>query len=68
LAAELAHHLGAELGRLDACQFPDGETYLRFASSSASRSYARLRIPMKRFCRWYFLAQPRANSAPPASA
>src|SRR6266700_4199042 len=40
LADELAHHLGAELGRLDTRQFPDGETYLRFASSPASRSVA----------------------------
>jgi ribose-phosphate pyrophosphokinase len=40
LAADLANQLQGELGRLEARQFPDGETYLRFASSPTSRSVA----------------------------
>ena len=40
LAAELADDLHYELGHLDTRQFPDGETYLRFATSPEARSVA----------------------------
>ena len=40
LSAELADHLHYELGHLDTRQFPDGETYLRFADSPEKRSVA----------------------------
>lgn len=33
LASELARHLGAELGRIESRRFPDGERYVRLASS-----------------------------------
>jgi hypothetical protein len=40
LSAELADDLHYELGHLDTRQFPDGETYLRFADSPEKRSVA----------------------------
>jgi len=40
LSAELADGLHYELGHLDTRQFPDGETYLRFAESPEMRSVA----------------------------
>jgi ribose-phosphate pyrophosphokinase len=38
LSSELANALRYELGYLDPREFPDGETYLRFASSPETRS------------------------------
>lgn len=40
LAERLAAALGWELGRVDVRQFPDGETYLRLATSPAGRAVA----------------------------
>ena len=40
LSAELAGDLPYELGHLETRQFPDGETYLRFATSPNARSVA----------------------------
>ena len=40
LSTKLADDLHYELGHLDTRQFPDGETYLRFASSPEARSVA----------------------------
>lgn len=37
LGAALAHHLPAEIGKLDRRQFPDGETYLRFETPVIGR-------------------------------
>ena len=40
LTAELAELLGCEIGELNTRQFPDGETYLRFATDLHKRSVA----------------------------
>lgn len=60
LAAEIAAILDAELGRLEARQFPDGESYVRLTSSVAGREVAlvcTLARPDDQFLRLVFAAR-----------
>ena len=67
----LGRAIGADIAEIELHAFPDGETYLRFASDLSGLALVTvctLDRPIRRYCRCYSQQRQRANSERKRSA